>query len=469
VGYLAANGLNESYAYDAFGNMLEAGNFNFVQAYTTANQLSGWSYDASGNLLIDGQNTGYAYDAEGRVSGVGTYSGSNGSYTFNPAYSYVYDAEGNRVAKTGGAATDYISFGGRQLARLSVGQWTDLIYGANGLLAEVPGTQNGAPVYRMVDHLGTAVGTLSSTGALLSLTDYAPFGEVFAGGSTDPYKFTGKERDTESGNDYFGARYYASSMGRWMSPDEVFADQHPSDPQSWNLYVYWRNNPLRNIDPNGRGVLSDVAWGIAKGVGTFAYNNTPIPGAIRAVKDLTNLRAAAVRDEAQGRATLGAIKALGSSEGRGALANAAKNAWNGMSTTDKASTITQATLAVGTAVAGGFAGGAGSADGVANALPSTVARAIPASIDTTTLGLPGASDVFVTSGGALNGMTSTEISNGLTINPSASGFNVFEFPTPNGIASPINRPDPGFVGGGKTDGGLPEFVIPNGPIPVKRD
>src|ERR1700735_1988702 len=81
------------------GNMLEAGNFNFVQAYTTANQLSGWSYDASGDLLIDGQNNGYAYDAEGRISGVGTYSGSYGSYTFNPAYNYVYDAGGNRVAK----------------------------------------------------------------------------------------------------------------------------------------------------------------------------------------------------------------------------------------------------------------------------------------------------------------------------------------------------------------------------------
>jgi RHS repeat-associated protein len=38
------------------------------------------------------------------------------------------------------------------------------------------------------------------------------------------YKFTGKERDTESGLDYFGARYYASSMGRWMSPDKPFAD-----------------------------------------------------------------------------------------------------------------------------------------------------------------------------------------------------------------------------------------------------
>lgn len=62
--------------------------------------------------------------------------------------------------------------------------------------------------------------------------------------------FTGKERDTESGNDYFGARYYGSSMGRFMSPDDG-TGQHPNDPQSWNYYSYALNNPLRYIDPNG--------------------------------------------------------------------------------------------------------------------------------------------------------------------------------------------------------------------------
>lgn len=66
------------------------------------------------------------------------------------------------------------------------------------------------------------------------------------------YKFTGKERDSESGNDYFGARYYASSMGRFMSPDPsglYFAD--PTNPQSLNHYAYVQNNPLVNVDPNG--------------------------------------------------------------------------------------------------------------------------------------------------------------------------------------------------------------------------
>jgi RHS repeat-associated protein len=64
---------------------------------------------------------------------------------------------------------------------------------------------------------------------------------------------TGKERDAESGNDYFGARYYGSSMARFLSPDSG-VDQHPEDPQSWNLYSYGRNNPLVMVDPNGEYV-----------------------------------------------------------------------------------------------------------------------------------------------------------------------------------------------------------------------
>jgi RHS repeat-associated protein len=63
------------------------------------------------------------------------------------------------------------------------------------------------------------------------------------------HHFTGKERDNESGNDYFGARYYASSMGRFMSPDPMGG--HLEDPQTLNRYVYVRNNPLSLTDPTG--------------------------------------------------------------------------------------------------------------------------------------------------------------------------------------------------------------------------
>jgi RHS repeat-associated protein len=73
-----------------------------------------------------------------------------------------------------------------------------------------------------------------------------------------PSLFTGKERDSESGNDYFGARYYGSSMGRFMSPDPSgLAFANPGNPQSLNLYSYALNNPLINIDPTGM----ECVWG----------------------------------------------------------------------------------------------------------------------------------------------------------------------------------------------------------------
>ncbi len=73
--------------------------------------------------------------------------------------------------------------------------------------------------------------------------------------------YTGKERDAESGNDYFGARYYGSAMGRFMSPDwAAKAEPVPyaklDNPQTLNLYAYVGNNPLSRTDPTGHYVCS---------------------------------------------------------------------------------------------------------------------------------------------------------------------------------------------------------------------
>ena len=64
-------------------------------------------------------------------------------------------------------------------------------------------------------------------------------------------RYTAKERDTESGNDYFGARYYSGATGRFMSPDRTPYGIAPGDPQSWNLYSYARNRPTTAIDVGG--------------------------------------------------------------------------------------------------------------------------------------------------------------------------------------------------------------------------
>ena len=98
-----------------------------------------------------------------------------------------------------------------------------------------------------------------------------------------PPEFTGQPRDAETGLDYFGARYMSSAQGRFTSPDAPFADQHADDPQSWNLYSYVRNNPVRHTDPTGRCLLT-------AGVNCFDY----FVGAAKAVINIVPLTATLV-------------------------------------------------------------------------------------------------------------------------------------------------------------------------------
>jgi RHS repeat-associated protein len=98
-----------------------------------------------------------------------------------------------------------------------------------------------------------------------------PFGDglVCSGSTTTPteHHFTGKERDAESGNDYFLARYFASGMGRFLTPDwsakvEPVPYAKMDDPQSLNLYAYVLNNPLVGVDADGHG--GPCSWSFVK-------------------------------------------------------------------------------------------------------------------------------------------------------------------------------------------------------------
>src|SRR5580658_10756540 len=71
-------------------------------------------------------------------------------------------------------------------------------------------------------------------------------------------KLTGQMRDTESGLDYFNARYYDPRQGRFVSPDPENAGADPTNPQTWNGYAYVANNPLAYLDPSGLGFWSSV-------------------------------------------------------------------------------------------------------------------------------------------------------------------------------------------------------------------
>jgi len=94
---------------------------------------------------------------------------------------------------------------------------------------------------------------------------------------------TGKERDTESGLDNFGARHYASSMGRWMVPDlvNVTEDRVVNPANTLNKYVYGGNNPLKYVDPDGRDITYFYdQGGIAGHAILFAYNQATGDSAI---------------------------------------------------------------------------------------------------------------------------------------------------------------------------------------------
>jgi len=123
------------------------------------------------------------------------------------------------------------------------------------------GTQTQASLlhFYLDDPLGTRRVQTDYAGVVEKTCQSLPFGD----GETclptpSEHLFTGKERDAESGNDYFGARYYASSMGRFLSPDPLLNSGHPSNPQSWNRYAYAKNSPLGRIDPTG---LYDIKCG----------------------------------------------------------------------------------------------------------------------------------------------------------------------------------------------------------------
>jgi RHS repeat-associated protein len=103
------------------------------------------------------------------------------------------------------------------------------------------------------DQIGSSRLLTNGTGYPIWQGTFLPFGEEYnAQMTTNHYKFTDKERDSESGLDYFGRRYYASLFGRWTGSDPInFSTKHILRPQRWNKYTYVENDPLGSIDPDG--------------------------------------------------------------------------------------------------------------------------------------------------------------------------------------------------------------------------
>jgi RHS repeat-associated protein len=156
-----------------------------------------------------------------------------------------------------------------------------LLIALGGLCATVQPAPADTVRYYHLDAVGNVRAITDKNGVVVERHDYLPFGEEWCpnpppGGVCgapppgQPRRFTGKERDTETGFDYFSGRYYGSRIGRFTTVDPVYNwNANLLNPQRWNRYAYVLNNPLRNIDPDGKDTI-DLAIGFGKGVGSVA-------------------------------------------------------------------------------------------------------------------------------------------------------------------------------------------------------
>ena len=255
---------NQTYVYDNVGNRAVLNTSSLLVSDDTPqtgsvssapfNSKNRWSvvdpsgYDGAGNQT--GGNPAsltqkaLTYDAEERMT---NWQATTAGATVT--VSFTYDGDGRRVTKTTAAGTTVYVYdpAGNRAAE----------YG--GPAPAVAGT-----VYLTQDHLGsTRLVTNAANGQpqAVGCHDYLPFGEEIPWGRSGapcygqagdtPVKFTGQERDAETGLDNFHFRYYGPALGRFMSVDTDNAGADAADTQSWNMYSYVRDNPLAYIDPSG--------------------------------------------------------------------------------------------------------------------------------------------------------------------------------------------------------------------------
>jgi RHS repeat-associated protein len=346
------------------------------------------TYDAAGNMTFDGKNY-YAYDAESHLCGVVSESGV--------LTQYLYNADGQRVAKghsKSGNTLACASYGdfaadekyilgqnGENITELiplpdGTDQWKNTnVYNNGQLLATYD--QEGTQLlhFNITDPLGTKRVQASASGAPeLNWTNF-PFGDGLlstgSGRDATTHHFTGKERDPETGEasglDYFGARYYTSSLGRFTTPDysdepEAVPFSDLNNPQSLNLYGYVQNNPLTNADTAGHVKCSD-------GTDADACVTTDLPDAAglvfaNNVSRIANQAAQVVSNAVQNLPhimnTPGGPSCVGSLVAGGAMAVSGAMAFPGLAGAagGPAVLLTEGAALLGGGVAGGAAGAA---------------------------------------------------------------------------------------------------------------
>lgn len=274
-----ANGGSWTRCYDyEEDSLIEAGKKSNRLTRTTVgngfNHIALYTHNAHGNMTSMPHLTDMVWDFEDQLQQVDLKGGAK-------AY-YVYDAEGQRVrkvieAQNGIHQKERIYLGGFEIYRQYKGdgitselereslQVTDSLSGNGGIrqrivLVEIQTIKNGnrvnnpAPLqrYQLDNHLGSASVELDKDGALISCEEHHSYGTTaFQAGrsaaevSLKRYRYTGQERDEESGLYYYGARYYAPWIARWTACDPDGMVDGP------NLYIFVKANPIRYVDVLG--------------------------------------------------------------------------------------------------------------------------------------------------------------------------------------------------------------------------
>ncbi|MEP7337220.1 MAG: RHS repeat-associated core domain-containing protein, partial [Acidobacteriota bacterium] len=256
---------SQTFGYDRFGNRqitaVTGGVNSYNPSYTTStNRISGLTYDSAGNITYDVAS-----------GGTMTYDAENHLVTASSGGTYVYDGEGKRVKRTASSQEWWYVYGtGGELVAEYLSTGTTTVkkeYGYRGgqllVVWDVDKTGDERLKWLVPDHLGSTRMEADKSGSLSAMVrhDYLPFGEELTAGirgsgygyvSTNVrQKFASKEWDNETGLNFFGARYFASSQGRFTSIDPMLASGSIYNPQTWNRYSYALNSPLNLIDPTG--------------------------------------------------------------------------------------------------------------------------------------------------------------------------------------------------------------------------
>jgi RHS repeat-associated protein len=233
----------EPFSYDATGNRLGTTVDDANALLEDSDYI--YTYDYADNLIqkvrkSDNQTTVYTYDYENRLKRV-QYPGMDAQYK--------YDAFGRRIERNvNGQITTYL-YDGMNIVTDFTGGWNTLKskYVHSLAIDDPLSVEQGANIYYYhKDGLGSVTELTDSTGNVVKTYDYKGFGEIHTqtGTVVQPFAFTSREFDSESGLYFYRGRYYDPKAGRFINRDPIgFAGGDV------NLFRYVQNNPVNNIDP----------------------------------------------------------------------------------------------------------------------------------------------------------------------------------------------------------------------------